>query len=55
MKYKVVRNDRCTCHPETCCCDEYAVVDLTGKKITTVFDEVTGAQLIYLLNLNESF
>lgn len=35
MKYIVVSN-YCNCHPETCCCDDLAIVDnKTGKTYIT--------------------
>jgi len=30
-----VRPNYCRCHPETCCCSNYAVHDKAGAKVTT--------------------
>lgn len=40
-EYKVVSN-WCNCHPETCCCSDYAIVNEQGEKITTVYSEAEG-------------
>ena len=37
MKYKVERN-HCNCHPETCCCRPYRIVDSNGEVFTTEND-----------------
>lgn len=36
-KFKV-ENNWCNCHPETCCCNPYKVVNTqTGKTVATVY------------------
>jgi hypothetical protein len=32
-----VRSNHCNCHPETCCCDDWAVHDQNGEKRITFF------------------
>ncbi|HEJ6002048.1 hypothetical protein I5F53_03750 [Pseudomonas aeruginosa] len=32
-----VRRNYCDCHPETCCCNDWAVHDAEGNKLTTHF------------------
>jgi hypothetical protein len=34
-----VRPNRCNCHPETCCCDDWALHDPAGNKDQTFFDK----------------
>jgi hypothetical protein len=46
-KYKVVPN-RCKCHPETCCCNDWAV-EYEGKKIDTFFHEDDATEYAILL------
>lgn len=38
MRYKVAYN-HCDCHPETCCCNPWKVVDSDGKKVTTFYHD----------------
>lgn len=40
-----VQPNRCTCHPETCCCDPWAVQDRHAKKHSTHYEKAT-AQLV---------
>ena len=49
MKYKVERN-RCGCHPETCCCDDYAVIDPLGGKYVTTNDKNIANQIVVAMN-----
>jgi hypothetical protein len=48
-KYTVARN-RCNCHPETCCCDPWVILDPNGKRFTTVFDEKTAHTIANAMN-----
>ena len=32
-----VKGNRCDCHPETCCCNDYAVHTYTGEKFATFY------------------
>lgn len=36
VEYKVIIN-RCNCHPETCCCDDWIVVDSKGEEQCSFF------------------
>lgn len=36
IEFKVVPNN-CECHPETCCCNPWKIVDQTGKIYATAF------------------
>ena len=40
-KYKIVSN-WCNCHPETCCCKDYVIVDEKGSKVITVNTKKEG-------------
>ncbi len=35
----VVKPNRCNCHPETCCCDDWAVYSPSGEKELTFFNK----------------
>lgn len=48
-----VRVNRCHCHPETCCCNDWAVFDPMGKKHSTFFERHTADDVAYALNLKE--
>lgn len=51
--FKVVGNG-CNCHPETCCCDDYAIVNVkTKEKHSTYFREETAEEVCGLLNNRE--
>ena len=34
-----VRSNQCNCHPETCCCNPWAVCAPDGKKQATYFNK----------------
>jgi hypothetical protein len=44
-KYRIVSN-WCDCHPETCCCNDYAIVDKFGNKVTTAFSREMAKVII---------
>jgi hypothetical protein len=46
-----VRVNYCKCHPETCCCNDWAVFDPNGKKHSTFFAEDTAHEVADALNL----
>jgi hypothetical protein len=52
MPYRVVIN-HCTCRPETCCCNDYAVVDDLGTKLTTCFRRYAAEAIVEALNAKE--
>lgn len=50
MKYRVEYN-HCNCHPETCCCNPYKVVNTTtGEGVATFYLEADAQKLCNLLN-----
>ncbi len=48
-KYKVCRNS-CQCHPETCCCDPWAVYSLDGEKHSTHWEKEVAVLVAKALN-----
>lgn len=49
-----VKRNYCNCHPETCCCDPYKVVDDSGKTIATFYDKSDAKRLVDMLNKPEA-
>ncbi len=47
--YKVEIN-RCNCHPETCACNDYKVVDENGKKVSSHFHRDDAENLCNVVN-----
>lgn len=47
--FKVVRNF-CNCHPETCTCNDWVVVDALGTRLASFFSRVDAEALIDNLN-----
>ena len=47
--YSVVRN-HCNCHPETCGCYDWKIIDAAGKKISTHYVKTDADDLAGLLN-----
>lgn len=45
-----VRSNWCRCHPETCCCNDWAVHSPDGKKHSTYFHQKTADEVAYVLN-----
>jgi hypothetical protein len=48
-KYTVERN-LCNCHPETCCCDDWAVLTPDGDKWDTFFHKDKAEKTAEMLN-----
>lgn len=48
IEFKVVPN-RCDCHPETCACNPWAVVDQTGKKYASSYHKQLAEKMIETL------
>lgn len=44
-----VRPNFCKCHPETCCCNDWAVYDPAGNKYVTCFTKVEADSLVTTL------
>lgn len=42
--------NRCDCHPETCGCNPFMIVDREGNKISTAFDESQAKKVVEILN-----
>lgn len=40
----------CDCHPETCCCDKWAIYKPNGEKYVTVYMKATAEDLTEALN-----
>jgi hypothetical protein len=49
MTYRVEVN-YCRCHPETCCCNDWRIVDSKGDKVSTHFLKEDADRLADLLN-----
>lgn len=49
IEFKVVPN-RCDCHPETCACNPWAIVDNNGKKYSSSYLQEDAQALVDLLN-----
>lgn len=49
MRYTVDVN-RCNCHPETCCCDPWRVVDSNNKLFSTFYSKDVAKITADLLN-----
>lgn len=47
--FKVMPN-RCDCHPETCCCNDWVLVDDKGKRYATFYSEKQVTEMALLLN-----
>lgn len=47
--YKIESN-YCDCHPETCCCDKYKVVDDKDNTIAKFYNIEDAENLIKILN-----
>ena len=45
-----VRANRCRCHPETCCCDDWAVYDTNGENYLTFFDKESADDFAAIKN-----
>ena len=44
--YKLSYN-YCNCHPETCCCDPYVILDPNGNVYTTISNKKTGQEIVF--------
>lgn len=47
-----VRPNHCTCHPETCCCNDWAVYAPNGTKVATFYYKTVAKGHAEWLNLN---
>lgn len=47
--YKVEIN-HCNCHPETCACNDYKVIDENGKKVSSHFHRDAAENLCNVIN-----
>jgi hypothetical protein len=45
-----VRYNYCQCHPETCCCNDWAVHEPNGNKHSTYFHRNTAIEVADALN-----
>lgn len=50
MKHYQVKLNFCKCHPETCCCDPYNVVDRNETKVATFYRKEDAISLADKLN-----
>lgn len=50
MKTYSAKPNRCGCHPETCCCNDWAVFDSNGARIGTYFREEDAEETAEYLN-----
>ena len=51
--YKVSRN-RCDCHPETCCCRPWLVLDPSGYEVAGFHSEYDALKLVNILNVAQT-
>lgn len=51
MKYKLIKN-YCNCHPETCGCNPWVIIDSTGDKISSHYCKDKAEKLLRVLNEN---
>lgn len=42
---------RCSCHPETCCCDTYVVIDQNDRLVVSTNDRDNALMVAEGLNL----
>lgn len=49
-----VKTNYCRCHPETCCCDDWAVYGPDGEKRSTHFHKETAELVAEALNAKRS-
>lgn len=52
MEYKVGVN-YCNCHPETCCCNDWAIYNENDEKYSTFFRKEVALEICELLNNKE--
>lgn len=51
MKYEVVPNS-CGCHPETCCCPDYRILDENGNRVAGGMNDKAMKELVAQANKN---
>lgn len=49
MSLYVVELNRCSCHPETCCCNPYKIT-MDGEEFITVFNKEIAIHVCDALN-----
>lgn len=49
MMYKVLPNS-CRCHPETCCCNDWAIFTGDGEKHSSYFHIEIAEEVVAALN-----
>ncbi len=49
-----VRPNHCRCHPETCCCDGWAIHKPNGEKYSTMYQKKDAEEFANFKNWNES-
>ncbi len=49
-----VRLNWCRCHPETCCCNDWAVHSPSGEKLSTYFHKSDADDVAEAMNLKFS-
>lgn len=53
QEYQVKPNS-CNCHPETCCCNDWAVYSTGGEKHSTHFKREVAELVVEALNTKHS-
>ena len=48
-----VKPNWCRCHPETCCCDHWAIVNPDGSKHSTHYAKEHADEYCQLMNANK--
>jgi len=50
MKKATVVVNHCNCHPETCCCNDWLVLDKRGTKVDTFYAKESADRVANTLN-----
>ncbi len=54
MKQATVVRNHCDCHPETCCCNDWKVLDKNGIKVDTFYAKESAVMFANALNENDA-
>lgn len=46
--------NRCNCHPETCCCDDWKITDSKNNKVVTFHNKENAESFVQYLNEKET-
>lgn len=54
MKKATVVRNHCNCHPETCCCNDWLLLDKHGAKVDTFYAKESAVRVADALNENDA-